>query len=74
MKCAAGVGGDGNDCIDGKELEEHPCGKAGNDWWHTPVFWLCRDKPGKHHVTIETLPAEAGGEAGFRLAVLMVQR
>lgn len=61
--------------VDGKELEERPDGYEKKWWWHTPTFWLCRDRPGKHVVVIETTGekhAESKG-CGFRLAALMVE-
>lgn len=60
--------------VDGEELKERPDGYSPNWWWHTPMCWICRGKPGKHTVTIETTgeksPASEG--CGFRLAALLV--
>ena len=61
--------------VDGEELKERPDGFEKKWWWHTPAFWICRGKQGKHVVTVETTgeknPDSKG--CGFRLSVLMVE-
>ena len=59
--------------VDGEELKDRPDGYASYTWWHTPMAWICRGKPGAHRVTIETTGeknAESEG-CGFRLAALL---
>lgn len=53
--------------VDGVELPTKPDGAGSNWWWYTPTLWLVRDKPGRHHVVVETL------DVGFKLCVLMVE-
>ncbi len=34
-------------------------------WWYTPSLFLCRDKPGRHVVEVETLNEKNAKSAGF---------
>lgn len=34
-------------------------------WWYTPSLFLCRDKPGRHVVEVETLPEKNAQSAAY---------